>query len=54
MEKVQDIVIKSVQEYLAKRLSGALKDNEIEDINDEVEMKILSAFYEMGIPSSIR
>jgi hypothetical protein len=54
MEKVQDIVIQSVQEYLSSILRKRLSDAEVDAINETIEMKILSSFYEMGIPSPIR
>lgn len=54
MEQVQDIVIKSVQEHLMDRLSNVLTFNEIGELNEEIEVKILMAFYERGITSPIK
>ncbi len=54
MEQVQDIVIRYVQDYLADRLKDVLTYPEIGQINEDVEMKILAAFYERGITSPIK
>lgn len=54
MEQVQDIVIQSVQEYLSVVLKEKFTNGELDTINETIEMKILSAFYERGIPSPIR
>ena len=52
MEQVQDIVIRKVQEYLQERLADILTFTEIGEINEEIEIKILTAFWERGTPSS--
>lgn len=54
MEQVQEIVIQSVQDYLSTILKGRMSQTEVDAINETIEMKILSAFYERGIPSPIR
>lgn len=51
MEKVQDIVIRYVNDYLSDRLNNLVEDDKIQDIKQDVEVKILSAFYERGITS---
>lgn len=54
MEQVQDIVIRYVQDYLKERLKHVMESHEIGEINEDIEVQILSAFYERGITSPIK
>jgi len=52
MKQVQDTVIDSVQEFVRQYFADKMSDTSIENFNEELEVKILAAFYEHGITSS--
>lgn len=54
MEQVQDIVIRHVQDYLKERLKHVMEISQIEEINEDIEVHVLAAFYERGITSQIK
>jgi hypothetical protein len=52
MKQVQDAVIEKVQKYIRDYFLDSLNEKQIEEVNQELEVKILSAFYEYGITSN--
>jgi len=52
MKQVQDVVIEKVQKYIREYFLDSLNEKQIEEVNQELEIKILSAFYEYGITSN--
>jgi len=52
MKQVQDVVIEKVQKYIREYFLDSLNEKQIEEVNQELEVKILSAFYEYGITSN--
>ena len=51
MYRLQEQVINAVQDHIKKELDGIITDFNIERINEDIEVKILSAFYDNGITS---
>lgn len=52
MKQVQDAVIEKVQKYIRDYFLDSLNEKQIDEVNQELEVKILSAFYEYGITSN--
>lgn len=52
MKQVQDTVIQSVQQFICTYFDDSLTQSQIEEINQELEVKILASFYEHGISSN--
>jgi hypothetical protein len=52
MKQVQDVVIEKVQKYIREYFLDSLNEKQIEEVNQELEVKILAAFYEYGITSN--
>jgi hypothetical protein len=52
MKQVQDNVIEKVQKFIREYFHDSLNEKQIEEVNQELEVKILSAFYEYGIASN--
>lgn len=52
MKQVQDAVIENVQKYIRDYFLDSLNEKQIEEVSQELEVKILSAFYEYGITSN--
>lgn len=53
MNTLQDNVIEKVQLFIKAYFSDSLSDKQIEQLNEELEVKILAAFFEHGITSTI-
>ena len=52
MRQVQDTVVQSVQHFISTYFDDSLTQSQIEEINQELEVKILASFYEHGISSN--
>lgn len=52
MTQLQDSVIDKVQLFIKAYFADSLTDSQIEKLNEELEVKILAAFFEHGIPST--
>lgn len=52
MKQVQDTVIQNVQHFIRTYFDDSLTQSQIEEINQELEVKILASFYEHGIASN--
>jgi hypothetical protein len=52
MKQVQDKVIEKVQKFIHEYFHDSLNEKQIEEVNQELEVKILSAFYEHGTTSN--
>jgi len=52
MTQLQDTVIDKVQLFIKAYFADSLTDSQIEKLNEELEVKILAAFFEHGIPST--
>ena len=52
MKQVQDTVIQNVQHFISTYFDDSLTKPQIEEINQELEVKILASFYEHGITSN--
>ena len=52
MKQVQDTVIQNVQHFISTYFDDSLTKSQIEEINQELEVKILASFYEHGITSN--
>jgi hypothetical protein len=52
MKQVQDKVIEKVQKFIREYFHDSLNENQIDEVNQELEVKILSAFYEHGTTSN--
>jgi len=52
MKQVQDTVIQNVQQFVRTYFDDSLTQSQIEEINQELEVKILASFYEHGITSN--
>lgn len=52
MKQVQDTVIQNVQHFISTYFYDSLTQNQIEEVNQELEVKILASFYEHGISSN--
>jgi len=52
MKQVQDKVIEKVQKYIREYFHDSLNEKQIEEVTQELEVKILAAFYENGIASN--
>jgi hypothetical protein len=52
MKQVQDNVIEKVQKFIREYFHDSLSEKQIEEVNQELEVKILAAFYEHGIASN--
>jgi hypothetical protein len=52
MKQVQDNVIENVQKYIREYFHDSLNEKQIEEVSQELEVKILAAFYEYGITSN--
>jgi hypothetical protein len=52
MKQVQDAVIEKVQKFIGDYFHDSLNEKQIEEVNQELEVKILAAFYEYGITSN--
>lgn len=52
MKQVQDAVVEKVQKYIREYFLDSLNEKQIEEVNQELEVKILAAFYEYGITSN--
>lgn len=51
MTQVQNTVIDKVQLFIKAYFADSLTDSQIEKLNEELEVKILAAFFEHGITS---
>lgn len=51
MTQLQQTVIDKVQLFIKAYFSDALPDSQIEKLNEELEVKIMAAFFEHGITS---
>lgn len=52
MNQVQDTVIDNVQTFIKSYFADSLTDRQIEQLNEELEVKILHAFWTHGITSN--
>lgn len=52
MNQVQDTVIDNVQTYIKSFFADSLTDTQIQQLNEELEVKILHAFWSHGITSN--
>jgi len=52
MKQVQDTVIADVQQFIVSYFADSLTDKQIADLNEELEVKILHAFWTHGITSN--
>lgn len=52
MNQVQDTVINNVQTYIKSFFADSLTDTQIQQLNEELEVKILHAFWSHGITSN--
>lgn len=52
MKQVQDTVVDSVQSFIKSYFADSLTDKQIADLNEELEVKILHAFWSHGITSN--
>jgi len=52
MKQVQDAVVEKVQKYIREYFLDSLNEKQIEEVNQDLEVKILAAFYEYGITSN--
>jgi hypothetical protein len=52
MKQVQDKVIEKVQKFIREYFHDSLNEKQIDEVNQELEVKILAAFYEHGTPSN--
>ena len=52
MKQVQDKVIEKVQKFIRDYFHDSLNEKQIDEVNQELEVKILSAFYEHGTTSN--
>jgi hypothetical protein len=52
MKQVQDKVIEKVQKFIGEYFHDSLNEKQIDEVNQELEVKILAAFYEHGITSN--
>jgi hypothetical protein len=52
MKQVQDTVIENVQKFIESYFADSLTDKQIEQLNEELEVKILHAFWSHGITSN--
>lgn len=48
---LQDKVLENVQNLILNYFDDSLPENQISELNQELEVKILAAFYEHGITS---
>lgn len=51
-KQVQDTVVDAVQQFVREYFADKFNAEQIEDIDQEIELRILNAFYEHGITSS--
>lgn len=51
MTHLQQTVIDKVQLFIKAYFADSLTDSQIEKLNEELEVKILAAFFEHGITS---
>lgn len=49
---VQDTVIDEVQQFVRNYFAANMPKDDIERLNEELEVKIMAAFYEHGITST--
>lgn len=49
---IQDTVIKNVQQFIQVYFDDSLTQSQIDEINQELEVKILASFYEHGVSSN--
>lgn len=54
MRQVQDTVVQNVQHFIRTYFDDSLTQSQIEEINQELEVKILASFYEHGISSNTK
>lgn len=54
MKTLQDTVIDKVQLFIKAYFADSLTNTQIEQLNEELEVKILAAFFEHGISSTIK
>lgn len=52
MKQVQDTVVDNVQSFIKSYFADSLTDKQIEQLNEELEVKILHAFWTHGITSN--
>jgi hypothetical protein len=52
MKQVQDKVIEKVQKFVRDYFHDSLNEKQIDEVNQELEVKILAAFYEHGTTSN--
>lgn len=52
MKQVQDTVVDNVQSFIKSYFADSLTDKQIADLNEELEVKILHAFWSHGITSN--
>ena len=52
MNQVQDTVVDNVQTYIKSFFADSLTDTQIQHLNEELEVKILHAFWSHGITSN--
>ncbi|MGA1435772.1 MAG: hypothetical protein ACO34C_09770, partial [Candidatus Kapaibacteriota bacterium] len=51
MNQVQDTIIDNVQQFIKSYFADSLTDKQIAELNEELEVKILHAFWTHGITS---
>ena len=54
MKQLQDDVVNKVQQFISSYFDDSLTENQIDELNQELEVKILASFYEHGIPSTYK
>lgn len=52
MTQLQDKVVQNVQQFISSYFDDSLTENQIDELNQELEVRILASFYEHGIPST--
>jgi len=52
MKQVQDTIVDNVQSFIRSYFADSLTDTQIQQLNEELEVKILHAFWSHGITSN--
>lgn len=52
MKQVQDTIVDNVQSFIRSYFADSLTDTQIQQLNEELEVKILHAFWTHGITSN--
>lgn len=52
MKQVQDTIVDNVQSFIRSYFADSLTETQIQQLNEELEVKILHAFWSHGITSN--